>query len=86
MVPQSPPGPPPDALRLPNQFRSLFALANCRQIYRVECYQDLLQGDGQDFSHPAWLLIPFRINLSLFGEECFRKIRHGCNRILRIDG
>jgi hypothetical protein len=35
--------------------------ANCRQTYRVECNQDLLQGDGQDFNHPAWLLIPFRI-------------------------
>ena len=73
MVAQSPPGRPSGALRLPNQFRSLFALANCRQIYKVECYQDLLQGDGQDFSHPAWLLIPFRISLSCLGKNAFGK-------------
>jgi hypothetical protein len=41
-VAQSPPDPPSGALQhLPNQFVSLFALANCRQIYKVECYQGL---------------------------------------------
>jgi hypothetical protein len=35
---------------------SLFALANWRQIDKVDVYQRLPPGDGQDFSFPAWLV------------------------------
>jgi hypothetical protein len=44
------PGRPSVWLHLPNQFMSLFALANCRQIYKVESYQGLPYSVGQDLA------------------------------------
>jgi hypothetical protein len=49
---------------IPNSLQSLFALANCWQIYRVECYPSLPPGRGAGHCLPARLLIPFRIRFS----------------------
>src|ERR1700678_750104 len=41
---------------------------------------------GWDLALPAWLLIPCGVRFLGLGEQCFRKIRHGCTRTLRTGG